>query len=202
MRRPSLKSGSDLGVPIVGVGLLYQQGYFRQYLTADGWQQESYPTNDFYNLPVVPVVGPDGHPLRIELPLAGERLLVQVWKAEVGRVPLYLLDTNLEENRPELQDITDQLYGGDQENRVRQEIVLGMGGLRARWSGARGLSHERGHSASGLGAPGVMKESGCGFHNPGRPAEASSFLRRCPSTPSAGDDGEVLQRLRPRGGSR
>ncbi len=126
-----LKSASDLGVPLVGVGLLYQQGYFRQYLTSDGWQQESYPVNDFYNLPVQALSGPDGAPLRVEVELAGRRLLIQVWRVEVGRVPLFLLDTNLPENPPDLQVITDQLYGGDQENRIRQEIVLGIGGLRA-----------------------------------------------------------------------
>jgi starch phosphorylase len=125
-----LKSASDLGVPLVGVGLLYQQGYFRQYLTSDGWQHESYPVNDFYNLPVEPVLR-DGAPLRIELWLAGQRLLIQVWKVDVGRLPLFLLDTNLPENPRGLSDITDQLYGGDQENRIRQEIVLGVGGLRA-----------------------------------------------------------------------
>jgi len=126
-----LKSASDLGFPVVGVGLLYQQGYFRQYLTRDGWQQESYPMNDFYNLPVQPVADDEGGPLRIELPLAGQRLLVQVWRVDVGRLPLYLLDTNLPENPRDLQDVTDQLYGGDQERRIRQEIVLGIGGLRA-----------------------------------------------------------------------
>jgi starch phosphorylase len=126
-----LKSASDLGVPLVGVGLLYQQGYFRQYLGSDGWQQESYPVNDFYNVPVQMETGPDGAPVRVEIDLAGQRLLVQVWRVEVGRVPLFLLDTNLPENPPGLQDITDQLYGGDQENRIRQEIVLGIGGLRA-----------------------------------------------------------------------
>ena len=126
-----IKAASDLGVPLVGVGLLYQEGYFRQYLTSDGWQQESYPTNDFYNLPVLPVKGDDGEPLRIEISMAGRPMRIAVWKAQVGRIPLYLLDTNLPENPRDLQDITDQLYGGDTENRIRQEIVLGVGGLRA-----------------------------------------------------------------------
>ena len=126
-----LKSASDLGVPLVGVGLLYQEGYFHQYLTPDGWQQESNPTNDFYNLPVQPVMGGGAAPLRIELSLAGQRLQVQVWEAQVGRVPLYLLDTNLPENPPELQKITDRLYGGGEETRIQQEIVLGVGGMRA-----------------------------------------------------------------------
>src|SRR3989304_6038454 len=122
-----LKSASDLGVPLVGVGLLYQQGFFRQYLTTDGWQQESYPTNDFYNLPVLPVQMPDGEPLRVQLTMAGRPLLAQVWKSQVGRLPLYLLDTNVPENPKELQNITDQLYGGDHENRIRQEIVRDVG---------------------------------------------------------------------------
>jgi glycogen phosphorylase len=145
-----LKSASDLGVPLVAVGLLYQQGYFRQYLGSDGWQQESYPVNDFYNVPVQLATGADGAPVRVEIDLAGRRLVAQVWRADVGRVPLYLLDTNVPENPPDLQDITDQLYGGDHENRIRQEIVLGIGGLRA----LRGLGLEpavchmnEGHSA-------------------------------------------------------
>lgn len=126
-----LKSASDLGVPLVGVGLLYQQGYFRQYLATDGWQQESYPINDFYNMALEPVPGPDSRPLRVTVRLAGEQTFIQVWKAIVGRLPLYLLDTNLPENPKHLQDVTDQLYGGDEETRIRQEIVLGIGGLRA-----------------------------------------------------------------------
>ncbi|HPS78702.1 MAG TPA: alpha-glucan family phosphorylase [Thermoanaerobaculaceae bacterium] len=145
-----LKSASDLGVPLVGVGLLYQQGYFRQYLTADGWQQESYQDNDFYNLPVEPLQDKGGHPLTVEVRLAGRPLTIGVWRAMVGRVPLLLLDTNRPENPRDLQDITDQLYGGDQENRIRQEIVLGVGGLRA--LRAAGLDPEvchmnEGHSA-------------------------------------------------------
>jgi starch phosphorylase len=126
-----LKSASDLGVPLVGVGLLYQQGYFRQYLTPEGWQQESYPTNDFYNLPIEPVVDTEGAPVRVRLRMLGQTLSIQLWRASVGRVKLFLLDTNLPENSAELQDITDQLYGGDKETRIRQEIVLGIGGLRA-----------------------------------------------------------------------
>ena len=126
-----LKSASDLGVPLVGAGLLYQQGYFHQYLTSDGWQQETYQANDFYTMPLEHVHDSKGKPIRVELDLAGETLQVEVWKATVGRIPLYLLDTNVPENREELQNITNQLYGGDQETRIRQEIVLGIGGLRA-----------------------------------------------------------------------
>jgi len=127
-----LKSASDLGVPLVGVGLLYQQGYFRQYLSQSGWQQESYAVNDFYNLPVSMVQQSDGRPVIVEVDLAGRPAYAQVWKAQVGRIPLYLLDTNVALNsRPEERDLTDQLYGGDREMRIRQEILLGIGGYRA-----------------------------------------------------------------------
>ncbi|NLG26296.1 MAG: glycosyltransferase family 1 protein, partial [Chloroflexi bacterium] len=126
-----LKSASDLGIPLVGVGLLYQEGYFRQYLNADGWQQESYPINDFYSLPLQRVMDAEGQPLRIQVEYPGRLVTAQIWRAQVGRVPLYLLDTNLAENRPEDRDITDQLYGGDLDMRIRQEIMLGIGGIRA-----------------------------------------------------------------------
>ncbi len=127
-----LKSASDLGVPIVGVGLLYQQGYFRQYLNEAGWQKESYQDNDFHNLPVTLVRRPDGSPLTISVDYPSRRVAAQIWLVQVGRVPLYLLDTNFEANsRPEDRDLTDQLYGGDLETRLRQEILLGIGGWRA-----------------------------------------------------------------------
>lgn len=127
-----LKSASDLGVPLVGVGLLYQQGYFRQYLNQSGWQQESYQDNDFHNLPVSLVPQKDGSPITVEVNLAGQPVHAQVWRVQVGRVSLYLLDTNIASNaRAEDRDITDQLYGGNREMRIRQEIVLGIGGYRA-----------------------------------------------------------------------
>ncbi len=126
-----LKSASELGLPLVGVGLLYQQGYFGQYLNADGWQQESYTDNDFYNLPLLPVRDPEGNWVRVQVALAGRPVTAQIWHARVGRVPLYLLDTNTEANRPEDRNITHQLYGGDSEMRIRQEMILGMGGLQA-----------------------------------------------------------------------
>jgi starch phosphorylase len=125
-----LKSASELGIPLVGVGLLYQKGYFRQYLTSDGWQQERYPVNDFSVLPIRPWHR-DGEGVRIEVDLAGQRLLLRPWRVQVGRVTLVLLDANVPENPPHLQDVTDELYGGDADMRIRQEIVLGMGGVRA-----------------------------------------------------------------------
>jgi glycogen phosphorylase len=126
-----LKSASDLGIPLAGVGLLYRQGYFRQYLNIEGWQQEYYPENDFYNLPLHLERDTGGTPLAFDLDLAGRRVKVHIWRVQVGRVPLYLLDTNLEENAPEDREITTRLYGGDQDMRIRQEILLGIGGIRA-----------------------------------------------------------------------
>jgi starch phosphorylase len=126
-----LKSASDLNVPLVGVGLLYQEGYFSQYLSTDGWQMESYPVNDFPNIPVRQVQDKEGQPLRISVDFKGEPVQVQVWRIDVGRVALFMLDTNIEANSPEVRRTTAQLYGGDREMRLRQEIVLGIGGVRA-----------------------------------------------------------------------
>ncbi len=125
-----LKSASDLGLPLTGVGLLYQGGYFRQYLNADGWQQETYPINDFRNLPIESMADPQGRPLMVSVEFPGRQLLVRIWKAQVGRIPLYLLDTNVKENTPEDRRVTGALYGGDRELRIQQEIVLGIGGMR------------------------------------------------------------------------
>jgi len=125
-----LKSASDLGIPLVGVGLLYQQGYLQQYLNEAGWQQEVYEDNDFYNLPLTLERGPDGAPLTVEVAYPGRGVSAQVWRVQVGRVTLYLLDTNISANRPDDQDITHQLYGGGLEMRIEQEIMLGIGGYR------------------------------------------------------------------------
>ncbi len=127
-----LKSTSYLGLPFVAVGLLYQHGYFRQTLTADGWQMADYPTNDFYNMPIQPEKRSDGSPLLIEVSYPEGTVFAKVWRAQVGRVPLYLLDTNIPENQSEeLRNITDYLYGGDERLRIKQEILLGIGGYRA-----------------------------------------------------------------------
>lgn len=126
-----LKSASDLGVPLVGLGLLYQEGYFRQYLNEAGWQQETYEDNDFHTLPLTLQCRQDGVPHRVTVSLPGRDVVAQIWRAQVGRIPLYLLDTNIAENEPADRDITDQLYGGDIEMRIKQEIVLGIGGYRA-----------------------------------------------------------------------
>jgi glycogen phosphorylase len=126
-----LKSASDLNVPLVGVGLLYQEGYFKQYLTSDGWQMETYPVNDFDNMPVQLVRDEKGSPLSVSVDFKDKPVKVLIWRINVGRVPLYMLDTNVPVNPPEFRGTTGQLYGGDREMRLRQEIVLGIGGVRA-----------------------------------------------------------------------
>jgi starch phosphorylase len=126
-----LKSASELGLPLVGIGLLYRQGYFRQYLNSDGWQQEYLPTIDVYTLPVILQTGADGSPLLVQVEMADRVVQAQIWKVQVGRIPLYLLDTNLPDNAPEDREITAQLYGGDNDLRIRQEMLLGIGGYRA-----------------------------------------------------------------------
>jgi starch phosphorylase len=126
-----LKAASDGAVPLVGVGLLYQKGYLQQSLNPDGWQQERNPVNDFYTLPVRPVRSEQGKDVMVTVKLPTGDVSIKVWNIDVGRVKLYLLDTNVPENeRPEDREITAQLYGGDNLTRIRQEIVLGIGGLR------------------------------------------------------------------------
>jgi glycogen phosphorylase len=126
-----LKSASEICLPLVGVGLLYRQGYFQQYLSADGWQQEAYPELDFYNLAVEQMKHDDGNPIHIRVDMPDNAVFCKVWRAQIGRIPLYLLDTNLPENSPSDREITARLYGGGTEMRIRQEIVLGVGGVRA-----------------------------------------------------------------------
>jgi starch phosphorylase len=127
-----LKSASDLGVPIVGVGLLYGAGYFNQSLTRDGWQVETYPLSDPDGLPLTLLREADGTPARVSLNLPGGRVLhASIWKADVGRVPLLLLDSNVPENDDAARRITDRLYGGGGEHRLQQELLLGIGGVRA-----------------------------------------------------------------------
>jgi len=126
-----LKSASDLRLPLVGVGLMYKQGYFNQYLSSDGWQQENYAENDLYHLPIELAVLPSGEPVKISVRLLDRDCWAQIWKAQVGRVPLYLLDTNIAENAPAERDLTSGLYAGNNETRLRQEILLGIGGVRA-----------------------------------------------------------------------
>ncbi len=127
-----LKSASDLGVPLIGVGLLYQAGYFKQSLSRDAWQQESYPLLDPDALPLTLMREEDGTPVQIQLPLPENRVLrAHVWRADVGRVPLLLLDSNVAENDDAARGVTDRLYGGGGEHRLTQELLLGMGGVKA-----------------------------------------------------------------------
>jgi glycogen phosphorylase len=126
-----LKAASDLGLPLVGVGLMYREGYFRQYLNVDGWQQESYPENDFFNLPLVLESRSDGSPVLVSIPFPGREVWARTWRIQIGRVPLYLLDTNIPQNNADDRQITNRLYGGDNDTRIRQEMVLGIGGIRA-----------------------------------------------------------------------
>ncbi|MCM2271624.1 MAG: alpha-glucan family phosphorylase [candidate division Zixibacteria bacterium] len=127
----TLKSASDLGLPLIGVGLLYRYGYFRQILSPDGWQQERYEENDWYHMPVDLVKNGKDEPLRVTVELDGMPVHCQIWKVTVGHIPLYLLDTNIPENSTKAREITSVLYGGDKDMRIRQEIILGIGGVRA-----------------------------------------------------------------------
>ncbi len=136
-----LKAASDLGVPLVAVGLLYRNGYFRQSFSADGWQQEHFPAQDPSGLAMVPTG------VQISLEVGGEHVAVSIWRVDVGRTPLYLLDTDVEGNTADARGITDRLYGGDVEHRLRQEIVLGIGGVRA--LRAMGLRPEVFHTNEG-----------------------------------------------------
>lgn len=126
-----LKAASDLGLPLVAVGLLYREGYFRQYLNEDGWQQELYPKNDFHNMAISLVRDEAGNPQVIEVPYPRRMVKAYIWRCQVGRVSLYLLDCDHEDNATADRTITAQLYGGDRETRIKQEIMLGMGGIIA-----------------------------------------------------------------------
>ncbi|MFH1175813.1 MAG: alpha-glucan family phosphorylase, partial [Acidobacteriota bacterium] len=187
-----LKSASELGVPLVGVGLLYQKGYFRQYLSPEGWQQERYPINDFYSMPVRLIRDQQGQPVVIALDLAGRRAAVQLWRAQVGRVTLVLLDTNVPENPRDFQDLTDELYGGDDEVRIKQEILLGIGGMRALDAlglRARVYHMNEGHSAF-VGVERLrrlMKEEGLSLNEAGEIVLATTVFTTHTSVPAGID---------------
>jgi starch phosphorylase len=163
-----LKSASDLGIPLVGVGLLYVEGYFSQRIDENGWQQESYTEIDTANLSTFPALGPDGKPVVVSVTTRSGKIFARVWRVNVGRIALFLLDTNIPQNKDEDRHLTARLYGGDQRTRIRQEIILGIGGARA--LNALGIQPSvihmnEGHSAF---APlefirGRMKEDGSSF---------------------------------------
>src|SRR6266516_1449689 len=125
------KEASDLGVPLIGVGFMYPQGYFHQHVSAEGWQEESYERLNWADAPVEAALTSEGKPLITAVPLGDRSVLVAVWRVRIGRVKLYLLDTDLEENAPWDRELSARLYGGDRETRVQQEIILGIGGVRA-----------------------------------------------------------------------
>ena len=163
-----LKAASDLGVPVVGVGLLYQHGYFRQVIDRNGAQQALYPYNDPGQLPITPVRQPNGEFLRLEIALPGSSVWLRAWQVQVGRQSLYLLDTNDAANAPVHRGITSELYGGGPELRLKQEIVLGLGGWRL--LDALGIKPEvchlnEGHAAFALleRARSFMRETGNSF---------------------------------------
>ena len=125
------KQASDLGVPLVGIGFMYPQGYFHQHVSGEGWQQETYERLNWPDVAIEQALKPDGNPCIVAVPLGDRAVLTNVWKVSVGRVPVYLLDTGLEENAPQDRDLSARLYGGDRETRLQQEIILGIGGVRA-----------------------------------------------------------------------
>ena len=125
------KEASDLGIPLIGVGFMYPQGYFHQSVSPEGWQQESYERLDWANAPIDAAVTPEGQPCVVAVPLGNRSVLAAVWRVHLGRVTLFLLDTDLEENAPWDRELSARLYGGDRETRVQQEIILGIGGVRA-----------------------------------------------------------------------
>ncbi len=126
-----IKSASDLGIPLVGIGLFYSQGYFRQRIDEDGWQQEEYLQNDVTQLPMESAIGTNGEPVVVQIQTRSGLITAKVWRARVGRCDLLLLDSNVDGNAPEDRELTSQLYGGDRRIRIRQELLLGVGGFRA-----------------------------------------------------------------------
>ncbi len=171
-----LKASSDLGVPVVGVGLLYQQGYFRQVIDKDGAQQELFPYNDPGQLPITPLRKPDGEWLRLEIALPGYSVWFRAWQVEVGRVKLYLLDSNDAANFPVHRGITSELYGGGPELRLKQELLLGIGGWRL--LSALGIQPEVCHLNEGHAALAVLERARSFMEETGQPFEVALAVTR------------------------
>jgi len=171
-----LKAASNLGVPVTGIGLLYQQGYFRQEIDAQGHQQALYPFNDPGQLPIRPVREPNGEWLRLAITLPGFKLWIRVWQAQVGRVKLYLLDTNDPANVPSFRGITSELYGGGPELRLKQELVLGVGGWRL--LRALGLQPEVCHLNEGHAAFAVLERARSYMEDNGKPFDVALAVTR------------------------
>jgi len=171
-----LKAASDLGIPVIGVGLLYQQGYFRQEIDKDGMQQARFPYNDPGQLPITPLRKPDGEWLRLEIALPGYSVWLRAWQVQVGRVKLYLLDSNDAANYPAHRGITSELYGGGPELRLKQEMLLGIGGWRLLQ--ALGIQPEVCHLNEGHAAFAVL-ERACSFmQSSGQPFEVALAVTR------------------------
>src|SRR5579863_53687 len=171
-----LKAASDLGVPVVGVGLLYQQGYFRQEIDKDGAQQALYPYNDPGQLPITPLRQPNGEWLRLEIALPGYSVWLRGWQAQVGRVKLYLLDSNDAANFPAHRGITSELYGGGPELRLKQELLLGIGGWRL--LRALGIAPEVCHLNEGHAACAVLERARDFMEHTGQPFEIALAATR------------------------
>jgi glycogen phosphorylase len=171
-----LKAASDLGVPVVGVGLLYQQGYFRQVIDKDGAQQALYPYNDPGQLPITPLRQPNGEWLRLEIALPGYSVWLRAWQVQVGRVKLYLLDSNDAANFPAHRGITSELYGGGPELRLKQELLLGIGGWRL--LGALGIQPEVCHLNEGHAAFAVLERARSFMDESGQPFEVALAVTR------------------------
>ena len=171
-----LKAASDLGVPVVGVGLLYQQGYFRQVIDNDGEQQALFPYNDPGQLPIAPLRQPNGEWLRLEVALPGYSVWLRAWQVQVGRVKLYLLDSNDAANFPAHRGITSELYGGGPELRLKQELLLGIGGWRL--LRALGLQPEICHLNEGHAAFAVLERARNFMEETGQPFEAALAVTR------------------------
>ena len=160
-----IKSASGLGIPLVAIGLFYDQGYFRQHLDLEGYQNEEYVDTRVDNLPMEPALGADGQPITVEIDTREGRLLAKVWLMKVGRVNLYLLDCDVEGNKPEDRELTSRLYGGDTRTRIRQELVLGIGGVRA--LRALGIHPSAYHLNEGHSAFAVLEVINERMHNDG-----------------------------------
>ncbi len=171
-----LKAASNLGVPVVGISLLYQQGYFRQEIDAQGHQQALYPFNDPGQLPIRPVRQPNGEWLRLAIALPGFKLWIRVWQVQVGRAKLYLLDTNDPANLPSFRGITTELYGGGPELRLKQELVLGIGGWRV--LRALGLQPEVCHLNEGHAAFAVLERARSYMEDNGKPFDVALAVTR------------------------
>jgi starch phosphorylase len=171
-----LKTASDLGVPVVGVGLLYQQGYFRQVIDKDGAQQALFPYNDPGQLPIMPLRDPNGEWLRLELNLPGYSVWLRAWQVQVGRVKLYLLDSNDSANLPARRGITSELYGGGTELRLNQELALGIGGWRL--LNALGIKPEVCHLNEGHAAFAVLERARTFMEETGQPFEVALAVTR------------------------